>query len=67
MMTGKLWLFNATALKWAMLSWTKNATVSPSGYDRMRDCHNYPVVLGEDSGTLADGVIAGVDDLVRDA
>jgi len=58
--------YNATALKWSMIAWTKNSTVSPSAYDRTKDCHNYPVVIGNESGGLADGVVAGVEQMVLD-
>jgi len=54
--------YNATALKWAMTSWSTNTTIAPSRYNRGKDCHNYPVSIGEDAGSIASAVIVGKTD-----
>ena len=59
--------FDAVALKFGMTGWTTNATIAPSGYDRETACHNYPVVVGNESGVLADGILAATDKVVLDA
>lgn len=59
--------YNAIALKWGMTSWTNNATVAPSAYDRANDCHNYPVYIGEDPGDLEGAIIADILEVVRGA
>jgi rhodanese-related sulfurtransferase len=51
--------FNATAMKFGMTSWTDNETVAPSFYVRETDAKNFPVVIGPDPGTIADGVVVG--------
>ncbi len=61
--------FNATALKWAMTSWSSNATIAPSAYNRGKDCHNYPVSVGAEPGSIATAVIKGKTDqeIIMDA
>jgi len=59
--------FDAVALKFGMTGWTTNATIAPSKYDRATACHNYPVVVGNESGVLADGILAATDKVVLDA
>jgi len=54
--------YNATALKWAMTSWSTNTTIAPSRYDRGTACHNYPVSTGNGSGDWSTAVIAGMTD-----
>ena len=54
--------YNATALKWAMTSWSTNATIAPSGYNRGKDAHNYPVSMGTEPGDIGTAVIAGKTD-----
>ncbi len=59
--------YNATALKWGMTGWTSNATVAPSAYDRASACFNYPVVIGENAGTMEEGIIADTADVILEA
>lgn len=54
--------FDAIALKWGMTSWSKNTTVAPSGYNRGKDCKNYPVYLGTEPGDLIGAEIIGLTD-----
>jgi len=54
--------YNATALKWAMTSWSTNTTIAPSRYNRGTDAHNYPVIMGNASGTWSEAEIAGMTD-----
>ncbi len=59
--------FDAVPLKFGMTGWTTNATIAPSKYDRPTACHNYPVVVGEVPGVLADGILAATDKVILDA
>jgi len=59
--------FDAVPLKFGMTGWTTNATIAPSKYDRATACHNYPVVVGNESGTLDEGILAATDKVILDA
>ncbi len=59
--------FDAVPLKFGMNGWTTNATIAPSAYDRETACHNYPVVVGDEPGVLADGILAATEKVVLDA
>ena len=59
--------FDAVPLKFGMTGWTTNATIAPSGYDRGTACHNFPVMMGDQPGTLAEGILAATDKVVLDA
>ena len=59
--------YDAIALKWGMTSWSSDPTIAPSAYNRSKDVRNYPVIIGNESGALADGVIADTRSVVLDA
>lgn len=54
--------YDAIALKWGMTSWSKNTTVAPSGYNRGKDCKNYPVFIGTEPGDMISAEIVGLTD-----
>jgi len=59
--------YDAVPLKFGMTGWTTNSTVAPSAYDRDTATHNYPVFVGNESGLLADGILAATDKVILDA
>ena len=59
--------YDAIALKFGMTSWSKNSTIAPSGYNRGKDCHNYPVFIGEEIGDLATANLADSGDVILTA
>jgi rhodanese-related sulfurtransferase len=54
--------YDAIALKFGMTGWTTNSTVAPAAYNRGTDCHNYPVVLGIDPGSIANAILVSPTD-----
>jgi len=61
--------YNATALKFGMASWSTNLTTSPVQYNRFEDCHNFPITVGPEAGSMESAMIAGKTDeeIVREA
>ena len=54
--------YDAVPLKWGMTGWTTNATMAPSAYNKGKDCHNYPVIIGSEAGTIGDAVLVAPTD-----